>query len=63
MRELRRDEETGLALVVDRRDPPRYYVSSRKRVDLLCIGDVQAALAGFEEQVKKAKARRRPPKP
>jgi hypothetical protein len=35
MRALRRDEDTGLALMVDRRDPPRYYLSSRKRVDLL----------------------------
>lgn len=60
MRELRKDDETGLSLVVDRSDPPRYYVSSRKRVDLLCIGDAKVAIAGFDEQVKKAKTRRRP---
>ena len=60
MRELRKDEESGLSLVVDRSDPPRYYISSRKRVDLLCIGDAKAALAGFDERVTKAKARRRP---
>jgi hypothetical protein len=63
VRTVRRDEDTGLALMVDRRDPPRYYMSSRKRVDLLCIGDVQAALAGFEAEVKKAQARRKPPAP
>jgi hypothetical protein len=63
VRTVRRDEETGLALVVDRRDPPRYYLSTRKRVDLLCIGDVQAALDSFEAEVKKAQARRKPPAP
>jgi len=63
MRALRRDEDTGLALMVDRRDPPRYYLSSRKRVDLLCIGDLQAALAEFEARVQKARARRKPPTP
>ncbi len=64
MRELRRDDETGMALVVDRSDPPRYYLSSRKRVDLLCIGDSTVALESFNERVSKAKTRRKSsPKP
>jgi hypothetical protein len=63
VRELRRDEDTDLALMVDRRDPPRYYVSSRKRVDLICIGDAKAAEAAFDEQVRKAKRRRQPAPP
>jgi len=63
MRELRRDENTGLALMVDHRDPPRYYVSSKKRVDLLCIGDAKAAAEAFDEAVRKSKRRVRPPSP
>ena len=64
MRELKRDEETGLALVVDRSDPPRYYVSAATRVDLLAIGDTKAANAAFRTKVNEAKKRRsrRPPK-
>ena len=60
MRELRRDEDTGFALMVDRRDPPRYYLSSRKRVDLLCIGDAKAAGEAFDERVRKAKRQGKP---
>jgi hypothetical protein len=63
VRELRRDDESGLALMIDHRDPPRYYVSSKKRIDLLCIGDAKAAAAGFDEEIRKAKRRIRPPSP
>lgn len=63
MRQLRRDEDSGLALMVDHRDPHRYYLSSKKRVDLLCIGDAKAAAEAFDEEVRKAKRRIRPPSP
>lgn len=63
MRELRRDEDTGLALVVDHRDPPHYYVSEKKRVDLLCIGDAKAAALAFDDRVQRAKRRTKPSPP
>jgi hypothetical protein len=62
MHEIKRDEETGLVLVVDQRDPPRYYIRSRKRIDLVCIGNARVAANAFDEQVQKAK-RRKPPSP
>jgi hypothetical protein len=31
--EIDRDRETGLALVKDANDPPRYYVQSRRRAN------------------------------
>lgn len=63
MREIERDNETGLALVADKLDPPRYYLSLKRRIDLLCIGDVKAALAEFRRKVEESKSQpRKPPK-
>jgi hypothetical protein len=63
MREIRRDETTGLAMLVDDRDPPRYYASTKARLDLIGIGDLKAAATAFDERVRKAQRLRKPPKP
>ena len=62
MREIAVDEETGLKLVADTRDPPRFYLSRAKRVDLLSIGDLVNARKLFSrkiEEVKTSRERRR----
>jgi hypothetical protein len=45
--EIGKDVRTGLALVCDERDPPRYYLQDRRRRDLLAIGDRELALKRF----------------
>ncbi len=47
--EIDRDESTGLTLLSDASDPPRYYLQERRRhrSTLLAIGDMKTALKRF----------------
>ena len=52
------DFVSGLSLVRDASDPPRYYVQQRNRRDLIAIGDERLARSRFdlwcERRTKKA---------
>lgn len=52
------DELTGLSLVRDERDPPRFYLRFGKRNDMVSIGDVSDALAAYSAQVARLRALR-----
>ncbi len=52
------DELTGLSLVRDDRDPPRFYLRFGKRRDIVSIGDVSAALALYADRMKRLRALR-----
>ena len=43
----------GLSLTQDDQDPPRFYVRSRNRRDLVSIGDLSQALSAFSLQVRR----------
>jgi len=67
--EIQSDIRTGLALVCDERDPPRYYLQERRRRDLLAIGDKALALKRFAVRIGRqtastmlAAVKRAPPK-
>ena len=52
------DELTGLSLVREERDPPRFHLRLGKRSDLVSIGDVSSALATYTVQVERLRALR-----
>jgi hypothetical protein len=52
------DELTGLSLVRDERDPPRFYLQFGRRSDMVSIGDASDALATYSRQVERLQALR-----
>jgi hypothetical protein len=51
-----RDDATGLSLVRDERDPPRFYLRFGKRHDLVSIGDASAAWATYADRARRLRA-------
>ena len=49
--ELERHDGTGLALLVDLKDPPRYYVATHHRRELISIGALAIARSRFANRV------------
>jgi hypothetical protein len=60
-RELDRDAFTGLTLIMDESDPPRYYVKNRHRRELVAIGDARSARLRFAAWLQHRLAPRTPP--
>jgi len=55
LNELERDDRSGLALVVDDSNPPRYFLVSRcSSHDLLSVGDLALAKGRFAGSVAMA---------
>jgi hypothetical protein len=52
------DEATGLALVRDGRDPPRFYLRRGRRCDVVAIGDNAAALEAYSRELERLHASR-----
>jgi hypothetical protein len=52
-RDIASDPGTGLRLVADASDPPRYYIQRRRRSELIAIGTEQQARSCFTSLVRK----------
>lgn len=55
--EIDRDEATGLVLVRDTSDPPRYYIEKRRARDLIAIGDLCEAQRHFAARLRRLRWR------
>ena len=55
-----KDRGTGLMLVRDEQDPPRFYVRRNGRRELISIGEAGQALRQFSREAQRLKALRQP---
>ena len=53
-----KDRGTGLMLVRDEQDPPRFYLRRNGRRELISIGDTEGALRQFSREARRLKSLR-----
>jgi len=57
---IAKDRGTGLMLVRDEQDPPRFYLRLNGRRELISIGDTALALSQFSREARRLRLLRRP---
>lgn len=57
---ISRDRGTGLMLIRDEQDPPRFYLRLNGRRELISIGDYAMALSQFSREARRLRSLRRP---
>ena len=62
-RPIAEDPRSGLRLVADASDPPRYYIQVRRRRELIAIGAERQARSHFTALVRKRSATASDPPP
>jgi hypothetical protein len=60
---VEQDFRSGLALLRDGGDPPRYYIRQARRLELIAIGNENAARSRFAVRCSRARRKAAPPPP